>query len=243
MRICYLLLGFLTFNLSAQQWIDFGVKGGYGANLLINSNAFDDIEVNPKIKGGYMFGVKAGYNLAKNHEITFDFIYSGFTGMYSYSRQIDSVSSDRFDQEINFNSLGFQLLYRNNNDEGMYFEFGPELRLFRNAEETILRDGVSTSADISDKFIDKGYGLVLGFGNYMMGWENVGLTLGVRFNYALSDVIADNQRNSANFPLNGSYDTYKGTNPLSVMLVSELNFDFGYLARANCGKRTKLLLF
>lgn len=242
MRICYLLCCFITFNLSAQQWIDFGIKGGYGANLLINSNAFDDREVNPQLRGGFMLGGKAGYNLATNHEVTFDVIYTGFTGANAYSREIDSMTV-RYDQEIRMKSLGFQLLYRNNNDEGMYFEFGPELRLIRSVEETIHYQNTSATVDASDKISDKTYGLVMGFGSYMMGWDNVGITLGVRFNYTLSDLIDSEYQNTTNYPLNGEYDSYSASHPFSAMLVSEINFDFGYLARANCGKRTKLLLF
>jgi len=225
----------------AQNWLDLGVKGGYGLTLLFNQNMFDDGSFNHQLSTGYTFGGKLGYNFGENHEVTFDVMSSGFSQKFKFNI-VDSTSgsSPEYRSAISFKALDLLLMYRNNNS-GRYFEIGPIMSLLKDGKHTNEYYDI-TDSDVSANWSKIGYGVSMGFGAYMLGTENFGITFGARFNYMLSDAIsAAGQSN--NFPANKNYGTYKASHPFSAMLVMEMNYDLGYLAQGKCTKRRKIILF
>ena len=231
----------------SQQWVDLGIKGSWGANLLLNSNIFGDSEFNHRLSGGWHVGGKVGYNLSENHEITFDFMYGKFNQSFTFAELDTSTGGyPEGSRAIGYNMMDFILMYRFNN-EGRYFEFGPRYSLIGNQTISTVSPlenspNILNPEEAQNYFSKNAYGLAMGFGNYFFGTENFGITFGARFTYDISDLVASAGQ-SVNFPSTNQYDTYKGSFPLTAEIICEFNFDFGYLARANCGKRTKLIVF
>lgn len=236
--LAVLLSGNIVF---AQNWIDVGLKGGYGLNLLYNKNIFDDTEYNHKFSGGYSFGGKIGLNLGEFHEITFDVMSSKFTQKFDFNitDTLDN-SQTKHNSELSFQSIDLLLMYRNNN-EGRYFEIGPYMSLISNGSFSDSHAN-ETNKDVTPQLQKNGYGLALGFGAYMLGTENFGITFGARFNYQISDLVSA-QGQTDNFPTNKSYDSHRASHPFGAMIVMEMNYDLGYLASAKCSKRRKIILF
>ena len=128
-------------------------------------------------------------------------------------------------------------MYRHNKD-GRYVEIGPRMSLISNSNRT---DDFYTEEFNQNYFNNNIFGITFGFGGYMMGTENFGITAGARLGFGLSDLIS-NEGKIANMPALKSYDAYKPTFPVTLELVFEANLDFAYLAKAQCGRR-KLLAF
>ena len=224
-----------------QNWLDVGVKGGYGLTLLFNQNIFDDASYNHQLSTGYTFGGKFGYNFGELHEVTFDVMSSSFNQKFKFN-VMDSLSgaTPEYQSSVAYRALDLFLMYRNNNS-GRYFEIGPMISLIRNATHTNEFLEVSNS-DASPNWAKNGYGISMGFGAYMIGTENFGVTFGARFNYMISDALSATGQ-YYNYPTNKTYESYKASHPFSAMVVMEMNYDLGYLAQGKCSKRRKILLF
>jgi len=238
---------FLLFvvNISfAQSWLDIGIKGGYGFGILNNANIWNDTKYNHRLNGTGFFGGKIGLNFNENHEITVDFIYGNFKQAFRYDidlSKLDSTSTitptEEHSSEITFTKMDVIFMYRHNKD-GRYVEIGPRLSLINNSNRT---DDYYTEEFNPNYFNNNIFGITVGFGGYMMGTENFGITAGARLGLGLSDLIS-NEGKIANMPTLKSYETYKETFPVTLELVFEANLDFAYLAKAQCGRR-KLLTF
>lgn len=231
----------LSFAAFSQNWLDVGVKGGYGISMLYNKNIFDDPSYNHKLSGAYAFGGKIGINFGEFHEVTFDVMSSSFRQNFTFNiTDTTDGSSPEYASNITYKALDLMLLYRNNNNGG-YVEIGPSVSLIKSAthSDDFMR---FSEADAIDNWNKTNYGVVFGFGAYMFGTENFGITMGARFNYIVSDAISQIGQ-SNNFPTNKSYETYTASHPFSAMFIMEFNYDLGYLAKANCSKRRKIVLF
>jgi len=236
---------FLVVNLSfAQSWLDVGLKGGYGFGILNNSNIWDDPGYSHRLNGSGFFGGKIGFNFNDEHEITVDFIYGSFKQGFRYDVDLpilDSTSTivptEEHSSEITFTTMDIILMYRHNKD-GRYVEIGPRMSLISNSNRT---DDYYTTAFNPNYFNSNVLGMTVGFGAYMMGTENFGITAGARLGFGFSDLISSDGQ-SVNMPTLKAYDTYKGTFPVTLQLVFEANLDFAYMAKAQCGRR-KLLTF
>jgi len=230
-----------TFSVFCQRWLDVGLKGGYGTMLLMNSNLFSDNNYNHKLTGAYTLGGKLGYNLSNNHEITVDVMYSKFSQNFQFGiTDTASRTLTQYTQNFSYNALDFILMYRSNKD-GRYFEIGPKYSLISNAIDRNDID-LNGSTPIDNFIVPNTWGVVVGFGNYFFGTDNFGITFGARIGYDFTDIVSlDGQR--AGYPPGRDYTNYATSTPLSLMLVTEFNFDFGYIAKANCGERKKLIIF
>jgi hypothetical protein len=249
------ILGSLT-HARAQMWLDLGLKGSVGFDMLYNKNINDDPEFNRQLSLGFNVGGKLGLNFSDFHELTFDFLYYSFDQKYKYNvlNPIDN-SKPEFIRSIKFSGIDFLLMYRHNND-GRYVEIGPQLSLVKNVKATDNFSGSNFSGiDLKSQLSPNFTSIVLGFGSYLIGTENFGMTTGIRLSYSFSDLVRDNGQ-SSNFPTNNSvfstssltlvdrtYTSYAPTHILTAMFVMELNFDFAYMAKAKCSNKRKLVLF
>ncbi len=102
-----------------------------------------------------------------------------------------------------------------------------------------MRGGATVMGD--NNFNMNNQGLVLGFGSYIVGSENFGITSGIRITQYLGDLLSDEGRNNLLFSYK-QYDSYKPYKALFVELILEANFDFAYMAKASCGRK-KILFF
>lgn len=227
---------------SQGSWLDIGVKGGYGMDFLINKNIADDDTHEPQFSFGYTYGGKVGWNFNEEHAVNIDVMSSKFGISYEYL-SIDPVDSSRTAYEKNFNytALDFMLLYRHVKNAG-YLEVGPQFSLIKSAAYT-SGEGDMSGAEAKNNLISSYYSAVLGAGGFLGGSENFRITLGFRATYAFDDIISQ-QGKTNYFPSGNNYDTYVKSNPLSIMVILELEFDVGFLATSNCKKsKTSFLLF
>jgi hypothetical protein len=232
-------LFFSGLSLIGQNWLDIGIKGLWGPTFLMNSNIFDDQNFNHQIttKGG--FGAKLGYNFGPNHEVTFDFMMSGFAQDFKFNIMdpTDSTTTE-LGSTMGYKSMDFLLMYRNNNN-GKYFEVGPIVSNLRSVENKV--EGIMDSNFDLDKVNKMQAGVAVGFGAYFIGTDNFGITGGLRISYMATDLFSNNGI-SDGYPTGTTYSSYKASHPLFVQLIFEANLDFAYLARASCG-RTKIMMF
>jgi hypothetical protein len=230
-----------SLNTYSQQWFEAGVKGGYGVSFLANSNLFNDHSFSPQISFGYMYGGKIGFNFNENHAITVDVTTGSIEQKYNYGHLNPDSSKTIYNRSIGFDALNILLMYRKAGDGG-YFEIGPQLSTIT---KTRGSDGFTQTknVDISANLAKSYYSAVVGFGGYILGSDDFRLILGFRASYAFTDVLSSAGRQSS-FPSTTHYTNYKAINPVTGMMLMELNFDVGYFARSRCKKRKlSFLLF
>lgn len=227
----------------AQKWVDIGLKGEWGANFMWNKNIMDDQKFNHKLVSGFGIGGKLGFNLSENHEITFDVIWSRYNQKFAFNKVLDSSSAAQtsFEKSFRFHSIDLIPMYRMNK-EGNYVEIGPQFSLIGDKITGTNTFDETENAKVPDYINRKQIGLVFGAGNYMLGTENFGITLGIRFKYMFTDLISETGQNEG-YPSETAYSAYKASHAFSAMLVTEANYDLGYLAKAKCSKRRKIIFF
>jgi hypothetical protein len=238
-KLIALLCAFTPTLVSAQNWVDLGAKGSYGVNLLYNQNWFDSGDFSQLMGTGYSFGGKFGFNFGPDHEATFEMLSSKFSQDFKYDQAISP-----YDQSLSFNTLDYLLMYRKNN-EGSYFEIGPQISVLKNITASNSDPDIGNQ-DVSSYLNDKYTSAVVGFGSYFFGTDNVGVTFGFRFKYALDDLISNEGQASSVHYVPGpavEYSSYRATHPFVAELVCEINWDLGYMAKAKCGQRRKLMMF
>ncbi len=238
-RLTLSVLCLLALNTYSQSWMDIGFKAGWGLNFLYNKNILDDGAINERLSSGYTLGGKLGWNFNDFHELTLDVMYYQFTQAYKYNVK-DTVNggSPEYNRSVGFSGLNFLLMYRHNND-GRYVEIGPMLSTTSNIKFT--DELLNTSSIDLDKYKGKTqFGMSFGFGGYVIGTDNFGITMGVRFTYDISDAFTEDRNN---FPAFKTYSSYTPSHPLTAMFVLEANLDFAYMAKAKCKNKRKLILF
>lgn len=249
--IAVLPLFILTFNTNAQSWLDIGLKGGYGLHYLINKNIQDDPEFNQRFSAGYNFGGKLGFNINDFHEVTGEVLMFTHEQKYKYNTLNPSDSSrPEFDRSIKYKGISIAMCYRHNQD-ARYVEIGPQISLVNSATGSdnsttgTTTNGSSFDPDKVKENLAKNYfGMVFGFGGYIMGTENFGITMGVRLNFNFTDLIGDaGQASNVNYPTYKTYTSYTQTKVMTAMFVMEANLDFAFMAKAKCKNKRKLILF
>lgn len=239
--LCILIIGISHFSF-AQSWVDIGLKGGYGLDFVINKNITEDETHTPKFSFGYMYGGKIGWNFNEDHAITIDVLYSGFGSTYEYFVNNADSSKSFYNKDYLMNSLDFLLMYRHVKNSS-YVEIGPQYSLVQKGVGKDSNPASTMNGDIKNNFVSTYFSGVIGAGALLGGTENFRVTLGFRVLYTFNDIISKVGK-SADFPTGNLYSTYQKSNPLSAMLVMELNYDLGFMASSNCKKRkTSFLLF
>lgn len=238
MRIIISIALLFAFNGIQAQWVDVGLKGGVGSSLFLNQNIFDDQSFNHNIKMGFTVGGKVGYNIG-HHEVTLDIMYQQQGHEFNYS--FDSPAGERITgtRGYNLSGMDYILMYRYNK-ETSYVEIGPQYSVYSNRD--IYDTGGFKGENTDDLITDNNFGIALGFGSYMFGTENFGITTGVRFNYMFTDVFTSEGKNQ-NLPAIAPYPSYRETNILTAMFIIEFNYDLAYMTTAKCKGRRKIMFF
>ncbi|MBP6569632.1 MAG: hypothetical protein KA270_20820 [Saprospiraceae bacterium] len=224
---------FATLQMFGQKkivWFDTGIKVQYGAAGLYNAAISDSKAFDHEIGRGLSYGGKIGVN----------FNFGGFTldVMKSSLNQGFEFKEDlTMSPKINWDALDFYLLYRNAKNLG-YFEIGPKLSLI----QKVTYDRVTEEQ--TENFNSNTLGGVVGFGANIMGNDGrFSGILGLRFEYAFTDFVKDNT-NDSEYPLPFIYtDGYKPSNIAFAGVVFELNWGIGYFGKAQCGARSKFIMF
>lgn len=228
----------LSHSLFSQNWLDIGLRGGYGVGFLVNKNFYNDRNFAPKLSFGYMYGGKIGININETHAVTIDVTSSAFDQAYTYSMDSNKTNYTR---DIGFNAINILLMYRKTTNSS-YLEIGPQYSMIN---KTRGSDNFTQTknVDISENLVTSYVSGVLGFGGYIMGTENFGLTLGCRIAYSFNDIISEKGQQTY-FPSITKYDSYKPSNPLTAMMMIGFDYDVGYFTKTKCKKRkTRFMLF
>jgi len=231
----------------SQSFIDFGPKLFFGPNVLMNSeimNSGGKYSMNPA-----SFGVGAGFKLA--FDINENIAIVGEINYFSHNQKyemevagLDSINV-KYGKEISYTAIEIPLMFRFNTKTMSYFEAGYAISMNSQATETLEGPyAANGSADISNQLAPKMGGLVLGFGSYVWGHNNFGISAGLRVRYDLDDAFANDITKYANSPNYGTDLAVTGpTNPFSVMLNIEFNYDLGfYMAKSPCTGRRSLII-
>ena len=237
---CLIFSLLLAHTSISQGWLDVGVKGGWGLSLLNNKNIWGDADYNHDLSTSGFFGGKLGLNFNMEHEITFDVGYGKFNQKFKHSLMDVNGTQLDFQSMISFTKMDYMIMYRHN-ENGKYMEIGPVLSSVSSPQKTDTYSHPDQIDFGSDHVNTPLMGATLGFGNYMMGTDNFGVTFGARISVWFSDLISENGK-AYNFPTQTTYDSYAPSAPVTIQLVMEANFDFAYLAKAQCGRK-KLLMF
>ena len=137
------------------------------------------------------------------------------------------------------NAIDIPILIRHNKSNGSYFEIGPQYSIVKKVSETL-----ETGAANASSWFDKNYWSgVVGFGGYLMGWENFGISTGFRISYTLADIVGNEAPADTYTYTARNYNSYKSSNPLVFVFVLEFNYDLGYMAKSPCTGRRSFLFF
>lgn len=240
--LCFVFaLCFSFIQMHGQGWIDIGFKGGGGLGMMYNENLWNDRSVEISFKGSNLYGGKVGINFNELHAITVDFLTSKTQQTY----KMFTPNGD-FSLNYAYKSFDIPVLYRYNSEYGSYMEVGGQLSKIKSVSET----GRPTAmVDPQSHMVEKFYGVIFGFGSYMLGTNNLYLTAGFRFMYGVNDLIspAGGKNNLQYYPYAASYTPdpayleYKQTHPFTINFILEINYDLGYIVSSNCNRQAVIL--
>ena len=230
---------FLSINSASSQkvllWLDAGVKGSYGPNMLVNSDILNGFNYNPKINGSYSVGAKFGINFGEYYALTIDGMYSQFKQQFTYTQ--DQSASAALN-EYRWSNWDLYPLFRYNRTIN-YIELGPKISFLRDAKQA---NAGSSFADVTSDFNDTNISGVLGFGWYAAGDDAFTAIIGVRLGYQFAEFVSEEGLANNQIKL-GLIEGNATTNPAFVHFVFELNWGLGYYAKTVCGGRARFFRF
>jgi len=230
-----LIVGTQVFTQKSIVWFDAGIKAQYGATGFYNQAIADSKNYEYNIATGYSIGGKLGINWRYNG-LAIDVMSS------NASQTFDKDGSANL-QTINWKALDIYTLFRHAKNLG-YFEIGPKISFVNRVEDDIEGGFTDRTADYNKNNIAG----VIGFGANIMGNDGrFSGILGLRFEYGLTDFVGDTgAAASVNAPLRNPVvyaDGYKSSNVAFAGVVFELNWGIGYFGKAQCGARSKFIMF
>lgn len=235
-QILFLAILFSGLQLFGQKqivWFDVGLKAQYGAAGLYNKAIADSDAFDYNISTGYSYGGKLGIN----------FGYSGLAIdiMKSTAKQEFEKTGSTTVPTVNWSALDIYALFRNSKNLG-YFEIGPKISLINKVEDNIEGSVVDRTTSYNKNNIAG----VMGFGANIMGNDGrFSGILGLRFEYAFTDFVSAEGK-TAQAPLRSQpvyAGGYKPSNVAFAGVVFELNWGIGYFGKAQCGARSKFIMF
>lgn len=229
--ILFLFLA-ITVGAEAQMWLEIGAKGIYGFKGFYNDNIINDRDHEYKISPGYAYGGLININFADRHGFIIEGLLAENTQKFNYELGGSLVT----ESEVKWSAIDGYLMYRAYNNTA-YIEIGPKISLIRSIEQT---PNFLNIYDIPKQYNEQYWSAALGFGGMILGSEFFTLKMGLRFEYALGDLVSpEGEKNTFSFPAYyASFESYKASHPFSATIGLELNFAIGAVARAQCGRRS-----
>jgi len=217
------------------KWLSLAVKGGYGGNLLLNSDVLTDSEIKVNfLSPHYAFGGRFGITYGDNIGINIEPLWSAFNQEYSIK------SSPPYIKTQKFKSFDLFVSIRYINDYGFYLEAGPQFSTLKSASVKNNEPGTYTenqSGDYISNFADKFTSIGFGLGYAAINGDRLQMFVGLRANYGLGNFV---QNSSFHVLDDGVYKpvnlTSAKTSPITYKLMMELNYFFGFWGDATCGK-------
>ncbi len=230
-KITFLLLAFLSLNVFAQKnivWFDCGLKVQAGAGGFYNKAVGDSKNFNHEISysSGLSYGGKIGINWQYNGISIEAYSAKG-------SQALENLGDVAKAPTYAWKSTDVYTLYRNAKNLG-YFELGPKVSFLNKATQTL---GSSPETSVKDNFNKMNYAGVLGFGANVLGSDGrFSGILGLRFEYGFTDIYKSGSNLLDLTPR-------ATTNPYFAGIVFEANWGIGYFGKAQCGARSKFIMF
>jgi len=218
----YLVILLILSNCSllGQTWIDVSFKAGIGPDLLVNLNVLEDVDVAHEFSVGNTLAGKFGVNFGDIHSINIEAASTRFRQQFDF-RGEGLLGG----QKMDFRATDFSLLYRKLYD-GRYLEIGPTI-------STTKEESINSPT----------FGGIFGFGRTIAGSDKVAINVGGRFRYIFTDIL-DKLNGSESLYFSKAYAEYKSSNPLSFMLMVEVDWAIGVFGRSNCyARRLRFVTF
>lgn len=239
--IAVILVSLQLYGQKKIVWFDMGAKVQYGAAGLYNAAIADSDGYDYNISTGYSYGGKLGIN----------FGYNGLAidVMRSTAKQEFEKTGTTAVPTVNWQAWDVYALFRNAKNLG-YFEIGPKISFVSKVEDNLI-DGGSVGTSLTDRttnYNKNNIAGVIGFGANIMGNDGAfsGI-LGLRLEYSFTDFVGtEGAATAVSAPLRDPSvyaDGYKKSNVAFAGLVFELNWGIGYFAKAQCGARSKFIMF
>ena len=192
--------------------------------------------------GGASFGYYFNQHVGQNSGLGLDILYCGLK--QKYSGTLSGVLNQTFLSEVDQKCIEFPIYYRFGTQSGAYFELGLQMALLLTSDYVNTNiEGLSTppGGSMNSKPYSSTFyiGPLIGFGIDIPVTEDLIITTGLRFTYAINDAKGvdpfgfdlNNQiKGSSNAnPLFPTYDNYKKTHPgvAAVLLGVHYRFDVG----------------
>lgn len=234
-------------TVQGQTYIDFGPKIMFGPNIINSKSAFSSSKYSHNLNSiGWAGGFKFAFDFNLNFAIGSEILYN------SFKQQFDVVETDLADVEhsysktIKYTSIDIPVFARYNFEDMRYVEAGVVFSNIKPVSETI--EGpytiMATGLNPEDYYADKNTGFMFGIGGYVWGAGNFGMSGGLRFRYNFGDFVKEGNTEAPNQPIYAlDADVTNTTNPWSVMLVFEFNYDMQfYFAKHSCSGRRKVMI-
>lgn len=226
-------------TLSAQKqivWFDAGIRFQGGGSGILNQTIIDQPDTDYEISYTNSYGIGGRLGINKS--------YSGLSleAMFNSFEQTFETMDGVEEATVNWKSIDFYPLFRNAKNLG-YFEIGPKISFLREFSN-------NEGNDIKENFSSTNIGAAVGFGAYVAGTDGAfSATLGLRFEYGFTNYISGDAPEGYT-PLGDSFSDDNGNviegssaNPFFAGLVFELNWGIGYFGVAQCGGRSKFMMF
>lgn len=232
MRLLFLLLvAFAVQTSHAQVWLEAGGRAGLGLSGYVNKNLFNDDQHDYSFDLGLVYGPVVGLNFGDYHGLTLELMLAQNQQQLSYHGDTTAERSPH--NTLIWKTSEFNLLYRFYTDQGAYIEIGPKLAHVRSVKQSYGADRL----EVDTKYNDSYYSAILGFGAFLAANETLTLKLGLRGEYALSDLVSEEGKKDGFPAYYKTFDSYTPTKPLRVSIGLELTFGIGGVAKAGCGHR------
>jgi hypothetical protein len=212
------------------MWIEVGAKGQYGFKGFYNDNIINDRDHEYKISSGYSYGGLVNINFADRHGFIIEGLLSENVQKFNY----ELGGSLQTASEVSWTTLDGYLMYRAYNNTA-YLEIGPKISMVRSIDQS---PNPLNIWDIPKQYNEQYWSAAIGFGGMILGSEFFTLKMGLRFEYALGDLVNETGQDNRFPAYYVNYEDYKASHPFSATLNLELNFAIGAVARAQCGRRS-----
>lgn len=219
----------------SPTWFYMGAGGGFGNSMFFEKHFFEGVEItanafNPSYSYYGKFGVGFPFNMGLVYE------YSGQTlsQKYEVTSNVVPFKGENYTEQINLKTSGHTIMIRGGSPSSGYVEFGPRF-------STVTSKPAFTGQNAySEKYISGEFG----FGGPLYYHEAFDISLGVRLNYALTNLMEDDHYPYAGPKYNTSgYSDLYTTNPFSFNLRLEMHWRIGYFRKAQCDGHIEFLMF
>ena len=178
-----LLLNFSSFS---QLWFDIGARGTVGSSFWINTNTYGTSAMSPRLGVSWGVGARFGMNFGEGPGIVFE----GMFGQHNagYKQNMDDGAGGYYElkrkSKISLAEANVMFRWLKNSS---YVEIGPSFAFPLNPSDVDEQDMYAAPADYFSTIM---YGATFGVGGLIVGNEKVGLMLGLKVNYNISDLIS-----------------------------------------------------